>query len=77
MKILGFTGGLLKDTDDFGDRLRKLKPGAKIQLIGTAEGKEMAEMTEKTVFVEDLTAEERAKLLKEKKVVAKHSFFSP
>jgi ubiquitin carboxyl-terminal hydrolase 14 len=35
-------------------------------LIGTAEGKEFVEPTEKTVFYEDLTAEQRVLLLKEK-----------
>lgn len=68
MKILGFPGGVLKDDDNFGDKLGKLKPNAKIQLIGTAEGGEIKAPEEKTVFIEDLTPEERAKILKEKKV---------
>ena len=37
--------------------------------LGTAEGGEMKAPTEKTVFEEDLTPEERAKLYKEKAVV--------
>ena len=33
MKFLGFAGGLLKDGDDLGAKLKKLKSGAKIQLV--------------------------------------------
>jgi len=66
-KYLGFAGGMLKDTDDFMGKVAKLKAGAKITLIGTAEGAELKAPTEKTVFEEDLTAEEKAKILKEKK----------
>ncbi|CAD7965483.1 unnamed protein product [Amoebophrya sp. A120] len=68
MKFLGFAGGLLKDSDDLTAKIKKLKPNAKVQLIGTAEGKEIEKPAEKTVFMEDLTAEERAKILKEKKI---------
>jgi len=67
-KFLGFPGGMLKDTDDLGAKVAKLKPGAKVTLMGTAEGGELKEPTEKTVFEEDLTPEEKAKILKEKKV---------
>ncbi|CAD7948448.1 unnamed protein product, partial [Amoebophrya sp. A25] len=68
MKFLGFAGGLLKESDNLIEKIKKLKPNAKIQLIGTAEGGEVHAPAEKTVFMEDLTAEERAKILKEKKV---------
>ena len=44
----------------------KLKDGLTIMLIGTAEGKFLKEPTQKTVFLEDLTPEEKAKLFKEK-----------
>jgi len=67
-KYLGFPGGMLKDTDDLMEKVKKLKPGAKITLMGTAEGKELKAPEEKTVFEEDLTPEEKAKIYKEKKV---------
>jgi ubiquitin carboxyl-terminal hydrolase 14 len=67
-KFLGFPGGVLKDTDDLDAKLAKLKPGAKVTLLGTAEGGELKQPGEKVVFEEDLSAEERAKILKEKKV---------
>eukprot|EP00928_Gymnodinium_smaydae_P047586 TRINITY_DN31771_c0_g1_i1.p1 TRINITY_DN31771_c0_g1~~TRINITY_DN31771_c0_g1_i1.p1 ORF type:complete len:537 (+),score=168.46 TRINITY_DN31771_c0_g1_i1:107-1717(+) len=67
-KYLGFPGGMLKDTDDLGAKVAKLKPGQKVQLMGTAEGNELKAPTEKVVFEEDLTPEEKAKILKEKKV---------
>lgn len=44
----------------------KLKDGMTIMMIGTAEGKFLKEPKEKTVFLEDLTPEEKAKLFKEK-----------
>jgi len=44
----------------------KLKDGMTIMLIGTAEGKFLKEPVKKTVFIEDLTPEEKAKLFKEK-----------
>jgi ubiquitin carboxyl-terminal hydrolase 14 len=34
--------------------------------MGTAEGKELKDLDKKIVFIEDLTPEERARLLKEK-----------
>lgn len=67
-KYLGFPGGMLKDTDDLDAKVAKLKPGAKITLLGTAEGKELAQPAEKVVFDEDLTDEQRAKILKSKKI---------
>ncbi|CEM34734.1 unnamed protein product [Vitrella brassicaformis CCMP3155] len=65
MKLMG-TKGIVKDDTDlaaFG-----LKDGSKLTLIGTAEGKELQPPSEKTVFVEDLTPAQKAKLLKEKQV---------
>merc|ERR1719353_2060915 len=59
---------MLKDSDDISAKAAKLKPGAKITLLGTAEGGELKQPAEKVVFEEDLTPEERAKILKEKKV---------
>ena len=55
MKILGFPGGMLKDGDDMKVKMEKLKPTSKLTLMGVAEGKELKESKEKTVFVEDLT----------------------
>merc|ERR1719271_1087542 len=59
---------MLKDSDDLDAKVAKLKPGAKITLLGTAEGGELKKPEEKVVFEEDLTADEKAKILKEKKV---------
>lgn len=42
------------------------KEGMTIMLMGTAEGKEFKAPSEKTVFYEDLTPDERVKLLKDK-----------
>lgn len=67
-KYVGFPGGPLKDTDNMGDRCAKLKAGTKIMLVGTAEENVLKEPAEKVVFEEDLTAEEKAKIMKEKKV---------
>merc|ERR1719310_1431686 len=58
---------MLKDTDDIVDKAKKLKAGAKVTLMGTAEGKELKAPAEKVVFEEDLSPEEKAKILKEKK----------
>lgn len=69
-KYLGFPGGMLKDSDDLMAKVAKLKAGAKITLVGTAEGGELKAPVEKVVFEEDLTPEEKAKILKEKKVEA-------
>merc|ERR1719160_2205857 len=63
-----FPGGMLKDSDDLDAKVAKLKPGAKITLLGTAEGGELKKPEEKVVFEEDLTADEKAKILKEKKI---------
>ena len=45
-----------------------MKAGSKVTLMGTPEGKELKAPSEKTVFEEDLSPEEKAKILKEKKV---------
>jgi ubiquitin carboxyl-terminal hydrolase 14 len=69
MKIMGLGGGaILKDTDNLGERLAKTKPGAKITLMGTAEEKQEKKPEEEVKFLEDMSPEEVAKLLKEKKV---------
>eukprot|EP00434_Breviolum_minutum_P000732 symbB.v1.2.000645.t1/scaffold7.1/size571927/13 len=67
-KFLGFPCGMLKDSDDLMAKVAKMKPGSKVQLMGTPEGKELKAPEEKTVFEEDLSPEEKAKILKEKKV---------
>jgi len=67
-KFLGFPGGMLKDTDNLDEKIAKLKPGAKVTMMGTAEGKELKQPGEKVIFEEDLTADEKAKILKERKV---------
>ncbi|OLQ13930.1 Ubiquitin carboxyl-terminal hydrolase 6 [Symbiodinium microadriaticum] len=67
-KFLGFPGGMLKDTDDLMAKVAKLKSGAKVTLMGTPEGKELKAPEEKVVFEEDLSPEEKARILKEKKV---------
>merc|ERR1719321_861364 len=59
---------MLKDSDNLDDKVAKLKPGAKITLLGTAEGGELKKPEEKVVFEEDLSPEEKAKIYKEKKV---------
>lgn len=58
--------GILRDGMD----LNKvgLKPGSKIILVGTAEGGELKVPSEKTIFFEDLTSDERAKILQENKI---------
>eukprot|EP00927_Polykrikos_kofoidii_P036723 TRINITY_DN3099_c0_g1_i1.p1 TRINITY_DN3099_c0_g1~~TRINITY_DN3099_c0_g1_i1.p1 ORF type:complete len:534 (+),score=130.89 TRINITY_DN3099_c0_g1_i1:91-1692(+) len=67
-KFLGFPGGMLKDTDDLAEKVRKLKSTQKVTMMGTAEGRELKPPEETVVFEEDLTPEEKAKLLKAKKV---------
>lgn len=67
-KFVGFPGGVLKDSDDLMAKVQKLKPGAKVQMLGTAEGDELKAPAEKVVFEEDLTPAEKARILKEKKV---------
>jgi len=67
-KWMGFPGGMLKDSDDLLAKAAKLKPGAKVMLVGTAEGAELKAPAEKVVFEEDLSPEEKAKILKEKKI---------
>merc|ERR1719469_1561083 len=59
---------MLKDDDDLSAKVAKMKAGAKVMLIGTAEGGELKAPVEKTVFEEDPTPEEKAKILKEKKI---------
>merc|ERR1719469_1129387 len=59
---------MLKDDDDLSAKVAKMKAGAKVMLIGTAEGGELKAPVEKTVFEEDLTPEEKAKIMKEKKI---------
>merc|ERR1719181_2606914 len=59
---------MLKDSDNLDEKVAKLKPGAKVTLLGTAEGGELKKNEEKVVFEEDLTPEEKAKILKERKV---------
>lgn len=67
-KYIGFAGGVLKDSDDLMAKVAKLKPGQRVTLLGTAEGNELKAPAEKVVFEEDLTPEEKARILKEKKV---------
>jgi ubiquitin carboxyl-terminal hydrolase 14 len=67
-KYLGFPGGALKDTDNLKEKVSKMKPGTKVTMVGTAEGGELKGPAEKVVFEEDLTPEEKARILKEKKV---------
>lgn len=67
-KYLGFPGGVLKDTDNLMEKVAKLKAGTKVTLLGTPEGAELKEPAEKVVFEEDLSPEEKARILKEKKV---------
>eukprot|EP00916_Digyalum_oweni_P015938 GHVL01026155.1.p1 GENE.GHVL01026155.1~~GHVL01026155.1.p1 ORF type:complete len:515 (-),score=82.48 GHVL01026155.1:137-1681(-) len=62
-KILGFKGGLLKDGVKMADL--GIKEAQKVTLIGTAEGGGLMPPEEKTVFVEDMTSEQKAKALKE------------
>lgn len=59
-------GTKLKEDTDMSQLAPKLKDGMTIMMIGTAEGKFLKEPVKQTVFVEDLTAEEKAKLFKEK-----------
>mmetsp|Transcript_62192 Transcript_62192/g.148373 ORF Transcript_62192/g.148373 Transcript_62192/m.148373 type:complete len:523 (+) Transcript_62192:84-1652(+) len=66
-KYLGFPGGMLKDTDDVVQKASNIKAGAKVTLVGTAEAAQLKAPAEKVVFEEDLSPEEKAKLLKEKK----------
>lgn len=66
-KFIGFPGGMLKDSDDLMSKVQKLKPGAKVQMLGTAEGDELKAPVEKVVFEEDLSPAEKARILKEKK----------
>lgn len=57
-------GSKLKEDTDM--KSLKLKDGMTIMMIGTAEGKFLKEPKEKTLFLEDLTPEEKARLFKEK-----------
>jgi ubiquitin carboxyl-terminal hydrolase 14 len=57
-------GAKLKPDTDL--KTLKLKDGMTIMMIGTAEGKFLKEPENKTVFLEDLTPEQKAKIFKEK-----------
>ena len=57
-------GAKIKEDTDLSTL--KLKDNMTIMLMGTAEGKQLVEPTNKIVFSEDLTPEQRAKLFKEK-----------
>ena len=57
-------GKTVKDETDLATL--GLKDGVTIMLMGTASGKEFVAPTEKTLFYEDLTPEQRVTLLKEK-----------
>ncbi|EER01961.1 tRNA-guaninine transglycosylase, putative [Perkinsus marinus ATCC 50983] len=65
-KIMGLPGGLLKDSDDLSKKITK--PNQKITLLGTAVAQQLKAPTASTVFVEDLSDEERRKVLKEREV---------
>ncbi|EEA07110.1 ubiquitin carboxyl-terminal hydrolase family protein [Cryptosporidium muris RN66] len=59
--------GLLKDNSNLSKL--GLKDGAKIMLVGTSEGNELRAPTNQTVFFEDLTVEERAKILHQEQIM--------
>lgn len=59
-------GMKLKEDSDLTLLRPKLKDGMTIMMIGTAEGKFLKEPVKQTLFVEDLTPEEKARLFKEK-----------
>lgn len=58
-------GGVLKD-DAAWSAYPGIKAGAEIRLMGTAEGKELKDPAKVMKFVEDMTAEEKAKAMREK-----------
>eukprot|EP00922_Rhytidocystis_sp_ex-Travisia-forbesii_P052279 GHVS01077575.1.p1 GENE.GHVS01077575.1~~GHVS01077575.1.p1 ORF type:complete len:546 (-),score=85.92 GHVS01077575.1:272-1909(-) len=58
--------GLLKSDTDLSKL--NIPEGQRVMLVGTAEGSELVAPAERTVFVEDLTEEQRVKLMKEKKL---------
>ena len=58
-------GKILKD-DTPWTAYPGVKDGAQITLMGTAAGKELKDPDKKMQFVEDMTAEQKAKALKEK-----------
>ena len=58
-------GKILKD-DTPWNSYPGVKEGAQITLMGTAAGKELKDPDKKIQFVEDMTAEQKAKALKEK-----------
>lgn len=62
-KVL-YKGSVLKDEANL--EALKIPDGAVIMLMGSAEERKIEEPSKKTVFLEDLTPDERAKLLKEK-----------
>lgn len=57
-------GTKLKEDTDM--KSLKLKDDMTIMMIGTAEGKFLKEPAQQTVFIEDLTPEQKARLFKEK-----------
>eukprot|EP00922_Rhytidocystis_sp_ex-Travisia-forbesii_P052283 GHVS01077579.1.p1 GENE.GHVS01077579.1~~GHVS01077579.1.p1 ORF type:complete len:545 (-),score=77.04 GHVS01077579.1:109-1743(-) len=58
--------GLLKSDTDLSKL--NITDGQRVMLVGTAEGGELVPPQEQTVFVEDLTEEQRVKIMKEKKM---------
>jgi calcium-dependent protein kinase len=64
-KYLGLPGGMLKDTDDLMPRLAKMKPGAKITLMGTAEASQLKELTDNTTCEKDLSLDTKARISKD------------
>jgi len=62
-KIL-YKGSVLKDGANLADL--KVPENATLMLMGTAEERKLDEPIKKTVFIEDLTPEERSRILKEK-----------
>lgn len=58
-------GKILKD-DTAWSAYPGVKDGAQIMLMGTAQGKELKDPDKKIQFVEDMTAEQKAKALREK-----------
>lgn len=58
-------GKILKD-DAAWSAYPGVKEGAQLMLMGTAEGKELADPAKRIQFVEDMSAAEKAKALREK-----------
>lgn len=57
------SGKMIKDDTDLSTL--KLKDGVQIMMMGTAEGKYLKDPVKQIQFIEDLTPEERARVLKE------------